>query len=83
MNKSDEQQRIGTGQVIELNGKYWGRNINDMYATWVDLMNATIYNNELSVTTDVVMDNHDEYENLSKATLLPIKQITTRQVGEF
>lgn len=83
MNKSNEQQKIGTGQVIELNGKYWGRSIDKMWATWVDLMDATIYNNELSTTTDVVMDDHEEYENLSKATLLPIKQITTRQVGEF
>ena len=83
MNKSDEQQKIGTGQVIELNGKYWGRTWDRMFATWVDLMDATIYNHELSVTTDVVFDDNEEYENLAKATLLPIKQITTRQVGEF
>lgn len=83
VNKSDEQQTIRTGQVIELNGKYWGRSIDKMYATWVDLIDATIYNHELLVTTSVVMDYHEEYDNLSKATLLPIKQITTRQVGEF
>ena len=83
MDKSDEQQKIGTGQVIELNGKYWGRTIDRMHITWVDLMDATIYNHELSITTDVVMDDHEEYQNLAKATLLPIKQIITRQVGEF
>lgn len=80
-----EQQKIYTGQVIELNGKYWGRTRDKLFgwASWVDLMDATIYNNELSKTTDVVMDNDDEYQNLSKATLIPIKQITIRQVGEF
>ena len=82
---SDEQQKIGTGQVIELNGKYWGRTTDKLFGwvSWVDLMNATIFNNQLRITTDVVMDNDDEYENLAKAKIIPIKEITIRQVGEF
>jgi hypothetical protein len=73
---------IKTGFVIELNGKFlrtdWSR-----FAWHETIEHATIFNDTMKETTDIVASWNAEYENIKNAKLVPVKRITTYQLEEF
>jgi hypothetical protein len=69
-----------TAFIVELNGKflvaYWN------VFSWTDnLTHATKFNETLTDLSDFTSKNNDEYKNIIRAKIIPIKEMTTYQLG--
>jgi hypothetical protein len=75
-------ETISVGTVITYNNKFYGEDDNGNRAWVDDVSKAFIWNKDLP-SAKTILDNHPYIVGEDEATLLPVKKITSYQLGEF